>query len=49
MMSHHKQYGEFTVKSPYRFKAPESIKAKLKEYFFLSIKLMEKIPLILFP
>lgn len=33
LMEHHKQYGEFTVESPYRFKSPKSIKAKLNEYF----------------
>ena len=42
MMSHHKQYGEFTVESPYRFKAPESIKAKLNEYFSSITKTNDK-------
>ena len=42
MMSHHKQYGEFTIESPYRFKAPESIKTKLKEYFSSITKTSEK-------
>ena len=32
LMAHHKQYSEFTIESPYRFKAPESIKAKLDDY-----------------
>ncbi len=42
LMEHHKQYGEFTVESPYRFKAPESIKAKLNEYFSSITKTNEK-------
>ena len=42
LMEHHKQYGEFTVESPYRFKAPESIKAKLNECFSSITKTNEK-------
>lgn len=42
LMEHHKQYGEFTVESPYRFKAPESIKVKLKEYFSSITKTNDK-------
>ena len=33
LMTHHKNFGEFTVESPYRFKSPKSIKVKLREYF----------------